>query len=241
MFVGRQEGSPGRRAFLLSLLATCAMGPRVTAQPASPPAFEAFPYDVRPSDLAGEPELGALIADLLEAARRRDATLVEPWLSAKVYSLGEVDEEEPRKAHEPAPSPRDWAMGELREWDGPSWDRFAHMLRAGVRLDDERTSAVAPFTEDVNGADVTLLGERVQVHEQPDAASPVVATLGYATVTRSDLPDCRDGGEEWVCVASNAGTPGWISVDDVHEFFELRMHFSKTPDGWRVSAFGASC
>ncbi|HTV00283.1 MAG TPA: hypothetical protein VMF13_07100 [Luteitalea sp.] len=85
---------PRRRVFLFSLIATWAVGRRVTTQPAVPSTFTTFPYDVRPSDLSGEPQLAALIADLREAARRRDAALVEPWLGDAWYSLRVQDDEE---------------------------------------------------------------------------------------------------------------------------------------------------
>ena len=42
-------------------------------------------YSRRADPLDAEPGLAAAIADLREAVSRRDASLVEPWLAAKVY------------------------------------------------------------------------------------------------------------------------------------------------------------
>ena len=239
-----------RHLILLAVMAQPSCATLAFGQQQGEPDFVTQTYAERARALDSEPELAAAIADLLEAARRRDPSLVEPWLERSTDERTESQTDYAATVeHDAAQIAEDDEDGEgylaeddlLREiasWDGEIWDRFARSLAVGVSVNGDTADALSVITLD----GVAVGADSAFVHVAPDRSSPILATVGRAIVQedydhRPDDPRV-DG---WVAVKSDDGRRGYLATESVEELLYMGIVFMRSPQGWRLAYFATGC
>lgn len=198
---------------------------------------QAWPVDQAPAN----PDFLAFRDSLMEAITRKDVD----------YLLTHVDEHI-------KPSIADgegkdffiemWRLAENAE-KSDIWKEMEQILNlGGIFYDAELTRFSAPYLFHLDEMDISteelVIGEGVRLRKQAGSAGEVMGKLSYEVVRRApvdwDKPEPviseKIDGEEhnWQKVITQANDTGYIYGKYLRSPIDLRAHFNKKPEGWRM-------
>ena len=178
--------------------------------------------------LEDHPELARMVSDLLEGARRRDPSLIAPWLADEIGGA-EIS------------IPRHEFLAGMSDWPDEEWADFRRVLEFGLVFEGE-DDVVAPHAMAVADlGEFVVVHDQASVHFEPDASSVVTGSLG-----RMVFGDGRPDGlfetvdDLWYRISAGE-VQGYVSKSDVYQVGEMRLYFHREPHGWRLTIVGGGC
>jgi len=191
-----------------------------------------YPSDEAPRD----PGLFLARARLLQAVAERDTTallaMVSPNIKNSFGGDGGIDEFR--------------AQWRLESLDSPLWVTLGSVLALGGGFFSENTY-VAPyvFTKFPKGLDgfeyLAVVGRGVRAREEPDLASPVVATLSFDVIARDrSRPEAKDAmGRTWTPVRLRGTSRGYVASEYLRSPIAYRAGLVRELGQWRLAFFAA--
>ncbi|MDQ4123810.1 MAG: SH3 domain-containing protein [Acidobacteriota bacterium] len=176
---------------------------------------------------------------LLDAVKMRDAKFVLSILDPKIQNnfgggAGIADFKKTWK---------------INNRNSPFWDEMLTVLSNGGKfMDKERQTFGAPYLYAQplpDNLDVfeyaAIFGENVNLRQQPNANSPIIATLSYNVVVpdfdRSIQDKSKVNEYHWVWVETLGGKKGYVAGQFVRSPIDYRAVFEKKNGKWKMTAF----
>lgn len=203
--------------------------------PAMAQVGKLYPVDEGPKD----PSFQAFRAELIEAAKNRDAKFVLNILDPDMLnSFG-----------------GDGGVKEFREWWKPAnpnselWGILIEILSMGGSFSPEnKNDFCAPYVFhklpdlDLDPFDHSvIIGENVRVRDQAGLTSPIIATLSYDIVALADpsTNPVKKDGHTWIGIKLSNGKTGFVSKQFIRSSIDYRACFTKKNGRWWMTALVA--
>lgn len=176
---------------------------------------------------------------LLDAVKKRDAKFVLSILDPKIEISfgGDAGIEDFKKS---------WKINNRQS---PFWDEMQTVLtNGGAFMDKSKRTFGAPylytqpFPQELDIFEyAAIFGENVNLRQQPNANSAIVAALSYNIVKpdfdRSVKDKSKDGEYLWVKVETLGGKKGFVAGQFVRSPIDYRAVFEKKNGKWKMTAF----
>jgi hypothetical protein len=194
---------------------------------AEPAAQKLIPADEGESDAS----FRAFREQLLKAVREHDAGVIREILDPKIV-LAYPDEEKKIRKFGTADFMKMWQPDNDYT---PLWDTLETILLMGGTFTDEKKGQyVTPYVYSLWPKDIepseysAIVGTHINVREQPDFNSQVIARLSHDIVK----VDYKASQEKWRKIITGDGKAGYVFEAFIRSKYDWSAGFAKTGEKW---------